>query len=275
MRPALPALLALLTLLVLPLTASGSSRAEPTPGLPRPAGLPSPEADAAAAAMQAAVGIDGWERTGAVRWVFNGKRRHLWDRRRGLARVGWPEADGRQVEVWLEIGSRRGIAARDGAPVAEPEAAGLVEQAYAAWINDGFWLYPFDRFGGPEVERSVVDLPVDPAAPGDPQGGPPERGLLVRWLSGGLTPGDAYLWRVGADGRPAGWWMWVSVIPEGGVPVSWEGWEQLSTGAWVSTLHRFPSRELRLTEVEGATQLRRLEATDPFGALLGEISGDR
>jgi hypothetical protein len=215
------------------------------------------EADAMARRVQEAVGIEAWERTGAIRWTFNGKRQHLWDRRRGLDRVRWPAGE-QQIEVLLDIGRRAGIARRDGQEVSAVDAGPLIEQAYAAWINDGFWLYPFDRLFQPEVELGAITSGADEA-------------LYARWRSGGLTPGDTYVWSLGAGGRPESWNMWVSVA-EPGTYATWEGWQQIATGAWISTVHTFSSRELRLTEVAGARTLAKLEpGDDPFAPLVARL----
>ena len=96
-----------------------------------------------------------------------------------------------------------------------------------------------------------------------------EDALLVSFGSGGRTPGDAYLWTVGADGRPTAWRMWVSILPIGGLKVSWAGWTRLSTGAWVATEHALGPIDLCLTQVEGAASLAALlgDQPDPFAPL--------
>ena len=92
---------------------------------------------------------------------------------------------------------------------------------------------------------------------------------MVSYASGGLTPGDAYVWIVGPDGRPRSWKMWVSIIPIGGVEVSWDGWRELATGAWISTAHHGPlGLTLELGDVRGAETLEALvDGPDPFSPL--------
>jgi hypothetical protein len=58
--------------------------------------------------------------------------------------------------------------------------------------------------------------------------------------------------------------MWVSIIPIGGLEASWEGWIQLSTGAWVSTVHEVGPMTLTLTDVKGAASVMELLGEDPF-----------
>lgn len=213
---------------------------------PRPAGQPGAEADALARRMAEAVDAEAWARTGAVRFVFAGRNHHLWDRERGYASVAWDD-----VQVVFDTATRRGFAWRGGARLADP--GDLLDDAHAAWVNDTFWLNPVVKSFDPGVERALVDADE----------------LLVSFGSGGRTPGDAYLWTVGADGRPTVWRMWVSIIPIGGLEVTWDGWKRLSTGAWIATEHALGPIDLRLTEVEGAASLAALldGGPDPFAPL--------
>ena len=55
-----------------------------------------------------------------------------------------------------------------------------------------------------------------------------------QWLEAAVTPGDAYLWEVGADGLPVAWRMWVQVLPIEGLRVTREDWVTLATGARVA-----------------------------------------
>lgn len=217
---------------------------------PRPQGaVAGPAAEELAHAVEKAVDKAAWERTLAVRWTFGGRHRHLWDRQRQRARVRFGA-----TEVLLDLTSHKGRVYRNGAEVGGAAQAKALENAYAYWINDSFWLNPLAKLYDDGMVREAVELP----------GG--ERGLLVSYQSGGLTPGDSYLWIAGPDGLPRAWRMWVSIIPVGGVETSWEGWTTLATGARVATVHRIvPGVTLRLSDVAGAASLAELEpGPDPF-----------
>ncbi len=213
---------------------------------PRPDGRPGAEADALARRMARAVDAEAWARTQAVRFVFAGRNHHLWDRARGYASVAWDD-----VQVVFDIDARRGFAWREGARLADPGE--LIDDAHAAWVNDTFWLNPVVKSFEPGVARGLVD----------------EDEVLVTFGWGGRTRGDAYLWPVGADGRPTAWRMWLSIIPIGGLKVTWGGWIELSTGAWVATEHALGPIDLRLSQVEGAASLAELlgDQPDPFAPL--------
>lgn len=221
--------------------------------LPTPAQAADGEADALAHAIEASVDTAAWSRTGAVSWGFGGRTEHLWDRQRHLDRVRWGDN-----EVLLDITKKTGRATVGGEPVHGAEADKLFEAAFAHWANDSFWLNPLAKLFDDGTTRSIVAL----------EGG--GEGLLLSYSSGGVTPGDSYLWILGEDGRPAAWKMWVSIIPIGGVETSWEGWTQLQTGAWVSaTHHGAMGFTLELTDIRGAATLAELTGgEDPFAPLL-------
>ncbi len=219
-----------------------------------PVGTPGPQADARARAMMAAVRTEAWSNTGAVRFVFAGKNRHVWDRRRGFSEV---VSGDRRAQ--LAVDRRVGIAFRGKVRLDGDEAREALDDAHAKWTNDAFWLNPVAKAFDPGTERLVV-----PEKDG-------RRGLIVRYTSGGRTPGDAYLWWLDPDDRPVAWQMWTSNIPVGGVEASWERWIELDTGALVATKHELPLFGLGLTEVAGAERLEQLPGmgeSDRFAELL-------
>ncbi len=213
---------------------------------PRPEGQAGPEADALARSLEAAVDKEAWDRTGAVRWTFFERHHYVWDRARGLVELRWGEsralfrtADG-TGRVWSE-----------GVEQTGEDAEEALRTAYKFWINDSFWLNPIAKLFDPGVERSLVKLDDGREA------------LLASYTSGGVTPGDAFLWIPGPDGLPAAWRMWARVIPIGGIETTWEGWTELSTGAKISTQHGGWGRLMTfVTELEGAETLEAL-GVDP------------
>ena len=213
---------------------------------PRPEGQPGPEADALARTMESAVNKEAWDRTGAVRWSFFEQHHYVWDRERGLVELRWGDS-----RALFRTADQTGRAWSAGVEQTGEDAIAALKAAYAYWINDAFWLNPVAKFFDPGVERSLVKLDDGRDA------------LLVSYGSGGVTPGDAYLWIPGPDGLPQTWRMWVQIIPIGGIETSWEGWTELSTGAKVSTQHEGWKRLMTfISDVEGAENLEALGA-DP------------
>lgn len=211
------------------------------------------DAETLAHEMVAAVDGDAWARTGAVRWRVQG-RAHLWDRQRGLARVEWSGH-----RVLLNTATRGGRAWDKGVELGDGAAKQkLLEKAYALWINDSFWLNP--------VVKSFDDGTT--RARGTLDG---KRALLVSYNSGGLTPGDKYLWVLGDDGRPVAWRIWVKILPVGGLQFSWENWTRLATGAWVATSHRALGMDaVHLVDLAAGASLGEIEPSDPFAVLVGK-----
>lgn len=223
-----------------------ATRHAPTPT------TPGPDAEALAHDMIRAVDGDAWARTGAVHWTMFGHE-YLWDRNRNLARVEWGKK-----RVLLDVNKQSGRAWNDGAEITDgKEREAVIKRAYAFFINDMFWLNPVVKAFDDGTSR----------ARGEVDG---KRALLVSYASGGLTPGDRYLWILDENGRPERWRLWVHVLPIPGIESTWEGWTRLSTGAWVSTQHRILGLNAIVAhDVTAAATLAELApGPDPFAPLL-------
>lgn len=215
-----------------------------------PEGESGPAADELAQKMLNAINDDAWQNTVAVRWTFPGGHEHLWDKERHLARVRWNDH-----EALVRLDSVSGQAFTAGQRVTDKEKEqALVQEAWEYWVNDAFWLNAPNKVFDPGVTRKLVKT-----ANG-------ENALLVTYTSGGVTPGDSYLWLLDDNNMPRAWKLWVSVIPVGGVEFSWEGWQTLSSGARVSTLHQ-GLLTLELGNVQSADNVTTLTGEDPFADL--------
>lgn len=181
-------------------------------------------ADELAKKILIAVSNDKWKETGALKWEFStGSKyhKHIWDKNRHLAQV---EFDQNIVQV--DINNRRGRVLNKSQDLSQLKQMDLCEKAWKLWANDSFWLNPISKIFDPGTSRSIVKQEDGKNA------------LLVNYSSGGVTPGDSYLWLLDENYRPVAWKMWVSIIPIGGLQFSWDGWTEISTGALISTVHR-------------------------------------
>ncbi len=188
----------------------------------RPIGIKGGKAEALAQKMMQAVNKSAWDTTHFVSWTSRGGNSLVWDKTRNFVQVEW-----KNNKVLLDAQQQTGKAWTNQTEITDPAAARkLIQSAYKSFINDAFWLNPIAKFYDDGVERSIVTL-----ADGS-------EGLLVSYTTGGVTPGDAYLWLSDANGVPTTWQLWVKVLPIGGLAFSWEDWLTLPTGAKVSTLHK-------------------------------------
>jgi hypothetical protein len=217
----------------------------------RPSGKAGEFADLLARRMEGSVERAAWKRTLALKWNFAGRYEHVWDRARNLSRVKWDD-----VEVLLDLSTKKGIVTKGGARIDGAAAEPYLKKAYERWVNDSFWLNPFPKFFDEGVTRELIELDDGQEA------------VLIEFSSGGVTPGDAYLWFHDGRYRPNKVKMWVSILPIGGIEVTWERYQTLQTGALVATKHDWFA-PFELTEVAGATTMAGLIDPDPFAALVG------
>ncbi|MEZ4686437.1 MAG: hypothetical protein R3B47_10345 [Bacteroidia bacterium] len=198
---------------------------------PRPEGKAGPEAEALAHKMLNAVNDSAWNEVETISWDFGGRYQHEWNKKDMTDRVRWGNN-----EVFINLTSKEGQAWVDGEEVFDKKRDKLLNKAWERWVNDAFWLNPVVKVFDEGVTRSIVKLEDG------------SDGLLVSYSSGGVTPGDAYLWELYENFRPKSWRMWVKIIPVGGLRFSWEDWIQTKEGAWISTKHEGPFT-LRLKDV--------------------------
>ncbi len=215
-----------------------------------PEGKEGEAADILAEKMLKAIDKTGWDSTGVVQWTFKGVHDFIWDRDRHLAQVKWGETevlmdlnkiDGR---VWVEKKEVHGEAAKTA-----------IEEAWSSWCNDSFWLNAPAKCMDEGTTRSIVTLEDG------------SEGLKVSYSSGGVTPGDSYLWILDEQGLPTSYKMWVSISPVGGLEFTWEDWTRLSTGARIAQLHK-GALNLDISNLKGAANLAEFGlAKDPFAPL--------
>lgn len=186
----------------------------------RPVGEPGPRAEALADKMLAAVNAAAWDTTAYVAWDFGGRQQHRWWRDVDTVEVTWGDK-----RVTLHTETVTGRAYDDGLRQNGPAADALVREAWAHFCNDGFWVAAPFKIRDPGTERRYVELPDG------------RDGLLVTYASGGVTPGDAYLWHLDDAGLPVAYRMWVSIIPIGGLEATWTHYVTLPSGARVATRH--------------------------------------
>ncbi len=184
-----------------------------------PSGTKGVEAEQLADEMLTALNKPGFDSITMIRFTYPGGHSYEWNRAENKVRVQWDEND-----VYLDLNQ-------------SPEEFSVVEyQGYEYFINDSFWLIAPFKVRDSGVVRSTVQ--VDDG-----------RGLLVTYTSGGVTPGDSYLWIIDERGFPKAWKLWTSNVPIGGLELQWGGWVE-KQGVWFSTFHPSKLIDLEITDLE-------------------------
>ena len=188
---------------------------------PQPESTSGPEAEKLAERMMGAVNHEAWKNTRYVKWTFMGNHDFVWDKQENLVQIKWGN-----YEVLLNTKQVDGIAKKDDAELSGDEKSEAIQTAWAHFCNDSFWLNAPTKVFDPGTERSVV-INKDGS-----------KSLMVSYTSGGVTPGDSYLWFMDENNRPTSYKMWVSIIPIKGIRATWEDWTELSTGAKIAQTHK-------------------------------------
>ena len=194
--------------------------------------------DQLAEAMLTAINKPAFDTIPYMKWNFAGRNQYVWDKQANRARITMGEN-----MVLLDLNEITGKAYTKGIEVIGDGANKLIQEAWANWCNDSFWLLAPYKVFDKGTKRTLV--------PQEGQG----MGLLITYESGGVTPGDSYLWILNKDNTPSRWRMWVSNIPMGGALASWENWKTLYNGARVSTEHDLSIFQLSLTDMDAGESL--------------------
>lgn len=152
-----------------------------------------PKAVEIAKTMQEAMGgLSNWQNAHFVRYDFivshDGKtmmsRSHLWNKQTGDYRLEEKTKDGKSEVALFNIGTKQGSVYVDGKKVEGDEAQADLKQAYAAFVNDSWWLdMPWNwlnsgvnlKYLGAKKRGSEMDDVVE-----------------LTFNHVGLTPGDMY-----------------------------------------------------------------------------------
>lgn len=187
----------------------------------KPQGISGPEAERIAYEMVEHLNVDAYRSTDIIEWYMNG-RKYRWNKLNQRALIEYDS-----IAVVLNISDyKKSRVEINGVPTAGHLKSELSENAYERFINDSFWVFaPFKVFDQ-GTKRSTVTLDNG------------KTGLMVEYTSGGVTPGDSYLWHLDSLYRPTGFQMWTKIIPIGGIYASWEDWTTTETDVLISQKHK-------------------------------------
>ena len=202
---------------------------------PLPEGAEGPEADALANQMLSALNVEGFNQLETISFSF-GEHHYLWNKVTNKVDVSWDD-----YQVALDLDDLTKSETYQNGEVVEKKQS-LIDKALAYFYNDSYWLAAPYKVYDKGVERRLVKT----------EGG--TEALLVTHTTGGVTPGDSYLWLLDETYRPTAFKMWVSIIPIGGVKASWEAYESVS-GVPFATRHRMGPLNLFIKNLEGKPRM--------------------
>lgn len=200
---------------------------------PRPNGTAGPQAEALADSMLSALGYQQYQELEQLNWAFPRGHRYRWNRKENIVNVKWDEFD-----VTFSPDTREGTASENGRELTGVALSDALYKAWTLFANDSFWVVAPFKVKDPGTTRSLVTTEDGPA-------------LLITYTSGGVTPGDSYLWYLDDNYRPIAWKMYVKILPIGGLRFSWEEWRTIE-GVQLSTVHEGPiNYTLKISDLSG------------------------
>lgn len=205
-----------------------------------PEGVKGKSAEALADQVLESIDTEAFKEIPWLQFSFRGGHDYLWDKQENMAIIKWDNN-----RVHLNLNNLVGQAWKNNQLVHGNEKEKLKEKAWAFWCNDSFWLNPIAKIKDPGTVRSIVE--TDGKNPS----------LLVQYKSGGVTPGDAYLYLLDDNNRPTAFKMWVSIIPIGGIKATFDGWQNIN-GAWFSTDHKLGPLSIPITNLKAGNSFKDL-----------------
>ncbi|UAM96662.1 hypothetical protein K8354_09950 [Polaribacter litorisediminis] len=193
-----------------------------------------PNANALAHKILKAINHEAYQNTTFLEWSFGGRRSFKWDKKKHIAAVSWESfrvnlhtKDIDKSTVFFD-GEKQEITDEK-----------IVKRAWDIFNNDSFWLVAPHKLFDKDVIRTLQKVDGKDA-------------LHVKYMSGGSTPGDSYLWELDSAFVPKSWKMYVPSMKMKGVSATWEDWITTESGTLLPTNHTFESGgTLSMGEVKG------------------------
>lgn len=199
--------------------------------------------------MEALGGGDAWEATRYLKFRFFGRRDHVWDRYTGRHRVEGDTPEGEHFVVLHDIhdrGEGDGQVFLDGEPLAGDEKSQWLQRAYAAWVNDTYWLVMPYKLRDPGVHLAYEGTEEIDGQSYDV--------VRLSFDEVGMTPGDRYWAYVNREtGRMDRWAYHLQSMKPEDPPTAWDwqGWKRYGD-IWLAPTRKQvgEDRELSLAPIE-------------------------
>ncbi|WP_233270025.1 hypothetical protein [Polaribacter sp. L3A8] len=162
------------------------------------------------------------------------KRSFKWDKERNVADVTWDS-----IRVNLDTRNTQKSTVYFNNIKQEVTDTTIVKKAWNIFNNDSFWLVAPHKLFENGIIRSIQQVDDKDA-------------LLVKYTTGGSTPGDSYLWLLDSNYVPKSYKMFVPSMKMDGVSATWQDWITTKSGTLLPTNHTFDNgRILSMGTVKG------------------------
>lgn len=193
-----------------------------------------PKANELADTILKAIKHDKYKTTNHIEWSFAGTRFYKWNKKEHIVYVMWDS-----IKVVLHPNDIEKSSVFINDKLAPTKDEKLITKATNLFNNDSFWLVAPHKLYEEGIIRTIQKEDGKDA-------------LLVKYTTGGSTPGDSYLWILDKNNVPKSYKMYVPRSKMKGVPATWEDWITTESGTLLPTNHTFgKNRKLSMGDVKG------------------------
>lgn len=193
-----------------------------------------PKSDALANKILKAINHEAYKTTNHLEWGFGGRRFYKWNKKEHIVEVKWDT-----TKVILHPDHLDKSEVYFNGKLSNKENISSIKRAEALFNNDSFWLVAPHKLFESGIIRTIKKVDGKEA-------------LLVKYTTGGTTPGDSYLWILDENYVPKSYKMYVPSMKMEGVPATWQDWITTDSGTLLPTNHVFgKGRNLSMGEVKG------------------------
>lgn len=181
-----------------------------------------------------AIHNEAYKKTRFLEWSFGGRRSFKWDKEKNIVDVSWDT-----TRVNLHTQNLKNSAVFFNNKKQETADSVIVKKAWNIFNNDSFWLVAPHKLFEKGIIRSIQKVDG-------------KETLLVKYTTGGSTPGDSYLWTLDTTYIPKSYKMYVPSMKMSGILATWDNWKPTESGALLPTSHTFSSgNKLSMGTVKG------------------------
>ena len=181
------------------------------------------KADELAQKILKAIKHKAYKNTRFLEWSFGGKRHYKWDKKKHIVNVSWDT-----ILVNLHPNQLEKSTVFFNNILQGNVNTTIIKKAERFFNNDSFWLVAPHKLFENGIIRNIQKVDNKDA-------------LLVKYTTGGSTPGDSYLWILDSNYVPKNYKMFVPSMKMNGVPATWEDWKQTESKTLLPTNHTFSS----------------------------------